>query len=75
MAVCYHLLRVEPGVSLPGLDTAYQARLAELQVERYAPGPERAAAEGKRAALSAAYERLRDCLNPVESRMEHLEFE
>lgn len=75
MAVCYHLLRVEPGVTLPSLDLAYAARLAELNVEGHAPGtPERAAAEGKRAALSAAYERLRDCLNPVESRMEHLEF-
>lgn len=75
MAVCYHLLRVEPGVTLPALDLAYAARLAELNVDHHAPGtPERAAAEGKRAALSAAYERLRDCLNPVESRMEHLEF-
>ena len=75
MAICYHLLRVEPGVTLPSLDLAYAARLAELNVEGHAPGtPERAAAEGKRAALSAAYERLRDCLNPVESRMEHLEF-
>ncbi len=75
MAACYHLLHVEPDVSLAGLDLAYAARLGELNVERFAPGsPERAAAEGKRAALSAAYERLRDCLNPVESRMEHLEF-
>lgn len=75
MEAAYVLLKLDPGADLQALELARQARLSELPVEQHAPGTaERAALDGKRAAVEAAYERLRDALNPTETRFEHLEF-
>ncbi|HEU4753441.1 MAG TPA: hypothetical protein VFU47_10080 [Armatimonadota bacterium] len=75
LAASYALLQVEPGPTLAQLDLAYHARLAETDPERYPAGsPERARAEGRRHALEAAYNKVRDCLNPTETRFEHIEF-
>ncbi|MCC2668238.1 MAG: hypothetical protein K0Q72_709 [Armatimonadetes bacterium] len=72
---CYALLLVAPGSSLEQIDAAYRQRLSELHPEHYAAGsPERALQEGKREAFNAAHERLRDALNPTETRFERLEF-
>jgi len=74
-AASYALLKVECGASLPALEAAYTARMAELKPEQYAAGSsERALVEGRRAAVEAAYQRLRDLLNPTETRFERLEF-
>lgn len=71
----YAILRLEAGSDLAAVEAAYTERAAELRVDEHAPGsPERLALEGKRAALTAAYERLRDALNPTEARFEMLEF-
>jgi hypothetical protein len=75
LQAAYELLQLEPGSSLAGLDQAYQARLAELHPDQYPAGsPTRAALEGRQHALEAAYQRLRDVLNPTETRFERLEF-
>jgi len=72
---CYSLLQVSPGASLAQVDAAFAQRKAELRPEQYAAGtPERALQEGKLEALRAAYEKLRDALNPTETRFERLEF-
>jgi len=74
-AVSYELLGVSPGVDLAGLDQAYQARLAELAPENFPPGAaQRQVIEGRRLAVIAAYEKLRDVLNPTETRFERIEF-
>jgi hypothetical protein len=71
----YELLQVRPGCDLAALDEAYGQRLAELDPARHAEGsPERRLAEGRRAAVEAAYEKLRDFLNPTETRFERIEF-
>lgn len=71
----YAVLRLDPGSDLAAVEAAYTDRAAELRIDEHAPGsPERLALEGKRAALTAAYERLRDTLNPTEARFEMLEF-
>lgn len=75
LAICYDLLGVRPGVDLAELDRAYHARLAEIGTPApTATAAERSMAENQRRALTAAYERLRDVLNPVETRFEKLEF-
>lgn len=69
------LLKLAPDADLAALEAAYRARLAEAAPEQFAVGsPERAGAEARRAALVAAYERLRDALNATETRFEKLEF-
>jgi hypothetical protein len=69
------LLQVAPGSDLAALEAAYRARLVETAPERFPQGsPERAGAERRAAALTAAYERLRDTLNTTETRFEKLEF-
>jgi hypothetical protein len=71
----YTLLGLQPGADLAALDAALNARVAEVGADRYAGGtPERAAADGRLRALQAAYDRLRDMLNPTETRFEKLEF-
>jgi hypothetical protein len=71
----YLLLKLSPGADLQALEAARQARLDEIHPEYYAEGsPERAAQEARRNAVETAYARLRDALNPVETRFEHLEF-
>lgn len=71
----YGLLQVQPGCDLAALEQAYQARLAELDPDRHAEGsPERRVVAGRREAVSAAYEKLRDFLNPTETRFERIEF-
>jgi hypothetical protein len=64
------LLGAPPACDMPTLDRIYQERLAELDRDPPAadPGGER------RAALSGAYERLRDAINTTETRFERLEF-
>ena len=75
LEACYALLQMDPAGGLPALEAAYEARLAELRPDRYAPGsPERAALEARRSAVEAAYEKLRDALNTTETRFERLEF-
>jgi len=75
LAVCYDLLGVRPGADLAELERAYQVRLAEIGTPAStATAAERAMAENQRRALTAAYERLRDLLNPVETRFKKLEF-
>lgn len=72
---CYALLGTEPGCQLADVDRAYEARLAELHPEQYPAGSvERTRLDAQRGAVSAAYERLRDALNPTETRFEHIEF-
>ena len=74
-AVSYELLGIRPGVSIPELEAGYQARLAELKVDQYPEGSaQRQVIEGRRQAVSAAYEKLRDALNPTETRFERIEF-
>ncbi len=71
----YALLQVSPGSGLADLDAAYQARLAELGTEQFPEGSaQRQVLEGRRHALEAAYEKLRDALNPTETRFEKIEF-
>ena len=75
MEACYELLGVQPGADLTAIERAYEARTAELRTDRYPAGsPERAAIDARLSALAAAYEKLRDTLNPVETRFERLEF-
>ncbi|MFN3650936.1 MAG: DnaJ family molecular chaperone [Armatimonadota bacterium] len=75
LEACYTLLQLNPGADLATVERAYQARLAEWQPDQYRPGtPERAAVESRRTAIQAAYDKLRDALNPVETRFERLEF-
>jgi hypothetical protein len=71
----YALLGMTPGGDLEALETAYQARLGETRPERHPAGSaERRHAEAERREIVAAYERLRDALNPTETRFEKLEF-
>jgi DnaJ-domain-containing protein 1 len=75
LEACYALLNVEPGGDLGTVEAAYTARMAEVNPELSAAGsPERAALEARRAAIQAAYDKLRDVLNPTETRFERLEF-
>ena len=76
LRACYELLGVGSQATLPEVDEALDARLDTIHPERYAAGsPERRALEARRSALQAAYERVRDELNPTESRFERLELE
>ena len=75
LAVSYELLGVAPGVDLGQMEAAYQARIAELDPSRHPEGsPQRQVVEGRRQAVEAAYEKLRDLLNPTETRFEKIEF-
>jgi len=75
LEAAYELLDVEPGVSVAGLEQALDRRLAQIRPEQYPAGsPERAALEAKRSAVQAAYEHVRDLINPTETRFERLEF-
>src|SRR2546423_484803 len=75
LAVSYDLLGVSPGGDLAGLEKAYHARLVELEPEKFAAGSaQRQVIEGRRQAVVAAYEKLRDILNPTETRFEKIEF-
>ncbi len=75
MEACYVLLGMKPGGGMEQLEAAYQARLGEFaQPLPPEASLDRARAEGKRAALEAAYEKLRDALNTTETRFERLEF-
>lgn len=72
---CYALLQVSPGCDLATLERAHQGRLTEINVEGAPEGsPERTNRAARRDVVNAAYERLRDLLNPTETRFEHLEF-
>lgn len=76
LAASYELLALQPGATMIQVETAYQERLRLWDPSRYAVGtPERTAAESQVNALKAAYDRLRDQLNPTETRFERLEFE
>lgn len=71
----YELLKVQPGTDLAAVEAAYQARITEIRPEQYAEGSvERAAVTARRAAVEAAYQKVRDALNPTETRFERLEF-
>ena len=75
LEACYVLLGVQPGASLVDVQQAYESRRVQLRPEQFLPGtPERAAVDARQSALQVAYERLRDSLNPTETRFEHLEF-
>ena len=75
MEATYALLELQPGAEMADLERAYEARKADLHPEYYPPGSsERAAVEARRKALDLAYEKLRDALDPVETRFERLEF-
>jgi len=74
LAVSYELLRVPPGIGLHELDEAYRARLAELKQSPPAPGAPPNTPDPRVPALEAAYEKLRDVLNPTETRFERIEF-
>lgn len=74
LEAAYDLLQVRPGAGLTELEAAYRARVAELRIES-APecSPDRTALEARHTALQAAYDKLRDVLNPTETRFERLE--
>lgn len=75
LEAAYALLQVAPGADLQALDQAYEARKNEIRPEYYPEAsPERAALLARRSAVDAAYQKLRDALNPVETRFERLEF-
>lgn len=70
----YHLLQLRADGDLDALEEAYEARMEELRPEQFPAGSaERGLIEAKRQAVEAAYEKLRDALNPTETRFEHLE--
>lgn len=72
----YRLLGLSPGATLEDADTALDMQLEQLRPEQYPPGSEvRRAVEARRSALQAAYEKVRDHLNPTEARFDHLEFD
>jgi hypothetical protein len=69
------LLGAPPACSMEILDRLYAERLAEFRPDAYpVDSPQRAEVVAHRAALSAAYERLRDAINTTETRFEKLEF-
>jgi len=75
LEAAYELLQVSPGLDLASLEKAYEKRRNEFQPEIYPAGsPERTAIEARRNAIDAAYGKLRDALNPTETRFERLEF-
>jgi len=75
LEACYTLLRLQPGADLSAVEAARRARMSELQPERYPAGSaERARIEAQQSAVDAAYHKLRDALNPTETRFERLEF-
>jgi hypothetical protein len=75
LEAAYVLLKLAPGADLAALDAAREARLDEIHPEYYAEGSaDRAAQEARKKAIEAAYTKLRDALNPVETRFERLEF-
>jgi hypothetical protein len=75
LAASYALLQVDPGCTLQQVENAYRARVSELRTEQFPEGsPQRSAEESRRHALDAAYQKLRDVLNPTETRFEHIEF-
>jgi hypothetical protein len=75
LEACYEILKLKPGAGCDELEAAYQARLEEIKPERYVAGtPERMAMDSRAGAVRAAYDKLRDALNPIETRFERLEF-
>jgi hypothetical protein len=75
LEAAFGLLRIEPGATCEALEEAYEARMEELKPEQHPAGSaERQLIEARRSAVEAAYEKLRDHLNPVETRFERLEF-
>lgn len=69
------LLGAPPACNMETLDRLYADRLAELRPETLPiDSPQRAHLVARRAALGAAYERLRDAINTTETRFEKLEF-
>ncbi len=76
LAASYELLALQPNATMAQVEQAYQERLRLWDPSRYTAGsPERTAAESQVKALTAAYDRIRDQLNPTETRFERLEFE
>lgn len=76
LAASFELLALQPTATMAQVEHAYQERLRLWDPSRYVVGtPERTAAESQVKALKAAYDRLRDQLNPTETRFERLEFE
>jgi hypothetical protein len=76
LAASYELLALQPNATMGQVDNAYQERLRLWDPSRFPAGtPERTAAESQVKALTAAYDRIRDQLNPTETRFERLEFE
>ena len=75
MRACYALLGAEAGCSTEELERAYQQARTQVDPKRFAPGSAaRAAADNQLTAMEVAYEKLRDALNPTETRFEKLEF-
>jgi hypothetical protein len=69
------LLGAPPACGMELLDRLYAERLAEFRPDAYpVDSPQRAEIDAHRAALSAAYERVRDAINITETRFEKLEF-
>jgi hypothetical protein len=76
LAPYFRTLKLAPGADLAALEQAYQRRLAEIHPELHPVGsPPREAAEGEKAVVVEAYERLRDAINVTETRFEKLELD
>ncbi len=74
LEAAYELLQVKPGAGLAEVDAAYNERMSELRPELTVPGtPERTTQDARRRAVEAAYDKVRDVLNPTETRFERLE--
>ncbi len=75
LSAAYAVLGLQGGQDLNALDLARDARRSEVRPEQHPAGsPARAVAEEKLRLIDAAYERVRDVLNPTETRFERLEF-
>lgn len=75
MQASYELLGTAPGARTRELEAAYRARVEELNLDSTPAGSAiRQVLESRKAALDAAYERLRDVTNTTETRFERLEF-
>lgn len=75
LEACYALLQVDPSCDLATLESARARRLQEIDVEGAPEGsPDRINRQARREVVEAAYDRLRDLLNPTETRFERLEF-
>ena len=75
LEACYALLQVNMSAAMDEVERAYEARLAELNPDAWPAGSaERELVERRRVAVTTAYEKVRDLLNPTEGRFDRLEF-